>query len=115
MILIYFLHYVLLRQVPGMRRSEILSLTWEQVDFAPGVINIMQSKSGRSRAIPMNDYVVEELETIKARGSSEERSQIGHKTRRADRMTCLNSFILLMDVRRIELLASALRTRRSPS
>ena len=56
----------------GMRRGEIISLTWEQVDFVRGVINVMQSKSGRSRAIPMNAYVVEELEKVKARGISEE-------------------------------------------
>jgi integrase len=38
----------------GMRRTEILSLKWRNVDFAKSFISIEDSKSGRSRKVPMN-------------------------------------------------------------
>jgi integrase len=39
----------------GCRRGEILSLTWEQVDFARGVIVLERTKSGRAREVPMSE------------------------------------------------------------
>jgi len=45
----------------GMRKSEILSLRWKDVDFVKGFIHIADSKSGRSRDIPMNSPVFETL------------------------------------------------------
>lgn len=56
----------------GMRRGEILSLAWDQVDFSRRLINITQSKNGRSRSIPMNVRVVEELGRLRASGGSQE-------------------------------------------
>lgn len=43
----------------GMRRGELLSLRWANVDFSRGLIHVMnsrreQTKSGHSRSIPMN-------------------------------------------------------------
>jgi site-specific recombinase XerD len=38
----------------GMRRSEILSLKWEQVDFSRGAINLLDAASGEERQIPIN-------------------------------------------------------------
>jgi integrase len=49
----------------GMRRGEILSLTWDQVDFARGVITVERSKNDGVRHIPMNSQLTEELEAIK--------------------------------------------------
>jgi integrase len=43
----------------GMRRSEILSLKWSNVDLTRGYIFIEDSKSGKSRKIPMNAAVME--------------------------------------------------------
>jgi integrase len=45
----------------GMRKNEILSLRWKDVDFVKGFIHIADSKSGRSRDIPMNSLVFETL------------------------------------------------------
>jgi integrase len=46
----------------GMRRGEITSLTWSDVDFSRRVILVRQSKTGKSRLIPMNDEVRLELQ-----------------------------------------------------
>jgi len=49
----------------GMRRTEILSLKWKDVNFSKGYIFIEDSKSGRSRKIPMNIMTLETLKDIK--------------------------------------------------
>jgi integrase len=38
----------------GMRRGEIFSLCWPDVDFARGVIYVRHTKTGKDRAVPMN-------------------------------------------------------------
>ena len=48
----------------GMRRGEILSLKWEDVNFVKGFILIENSKSGRSRKVPMNNLVIETLRAV---------------------------------------------------
>ena len=45
----------------GMRRSEILSLKWRDVNFGQQSIYIADSKSGRCRKVPMNGMVIETL------------------------------------------------------
>jgi integrase len=52
----------------GMRRGEILSLRWRDVDTVKGFILIGDSKSGRSRKIPMNGAVFEALASLKQSG-----------------------------------------------
>ena len=49
----------------GMRRGEILDLQWEHVNFIARTIFIARSKTGKTRTIPMNDIVFEELKTLK--------------------------------------------------
>ncbi len=39
----------------GMRKSELLSLTWDTVDMANGVIRLKQTKNGKARALPLNE------------------------------------------------------------
>jgi len=49
----------------GMRRGEILDLHWEHVNFIARTIFIARSKTGKTRTIPMNDIVFEELKALK--------------------------------------------------
>ena len=55
---------ILLALNSGMRRGEILSLKWENVDLSKRYIHIEDSKSGKSRDVPMNGLVVEALSAI---------------------------------------------------
>lgn len=48
----------------GMRKMEILSLKWENIDFRRGIIHIKDSKSGRSREVYMNSLVFEALKAL---------------------------------------------------
>jgi len=38
----------------GMRRGELLKLTWNAVDFVSGTIHVREAKSGEGRRIPMS-------------------------------------------------------------
>ncbi|MCW4042874.1 MAG: tyrosine-type recombinase/integrase [Candidatus Bathyarchaeota archaeon] len=49
----------------GMRRGEILSLKWENVNPLKRCIHLEDSKAGKSRDIPMNGLVVEALSAIR--------------------------------------------------
>lgn len=66
----------------GMRRGEILSLSWANVDFSRRAINVKNTKTGRDRVVPMNVSVVRVLEGIQAEGIS---SEYVFKSNRTDR------------------------------
>jgi len=55
----------------GMRRGEILSLRRQDVDFVKGFILIGDSKSGKSRKVPMNGPVFEALKEKIGNGGGE--------------------------------------------
>lgn len=57
----------------AMRKSEALGLRWENVDFRKGFVYVggQDSKSGRSRTIPMSSLVFETLIGIKNESASE--------------------------------------------
>lgn len=52
----------------GMRRNEILSLRWNDIDLLKGYIFIGHSKSGRSRKVPINGHFFETLSGLKQDG-----------------------------------------------
>jgi len=49
----------------GMRRGEILSLKWEQIDLEVKEIRIESTKSGKSRIVDVNSLLSDELEKLK--------------------------------------------------
>jgi hypothetical protein len=55
---------VLLALHTGMRKTEQLSLRWEDVDLKQRVITVRDSKTGRSRHIPTNQVVVDTLQGV---------------------------------------------------
>ena len=52
----------------AMRRGEILSLKWADVDLVRGIITVANSKSGRSRRIPMSGEVAAVLGALPHHG-----------------------------------------------
>ena len=48
----------------GMRRGEIMGLTWDRADFARGVLLLDKTKSGRRREVPMNRAVYDALSSL---------------------------------------------------
>ncbi|MEN6560102.1 MAG: tyrosine-type recombinase/integrase [Acidobacteriota bacterium] len=52
----------------GMRRGEILSLKWTDLDLVRGIITVTNSKSGKSRKIPMSGAVGAALGGVPHRG-----------------------------------------------
>lgn len=55
----------------GMRRGEILSLKWSQVDFQRNFIHLIRTKSGKQREVPINSIVREELRALQLKGEGE--------------------------------------------
>lgn len=48
----------------GMRKGEILNLKWKDIDFDFLFIEVLESKSGRSRKIPLSDKAIQVLNSI---------------------------------------------------
>ena len=45
----------------GLRRAEVLGLTWDRVDLSRGVIRLERTKSGKRREVPMRQVVYNTL------------------------------------------------------
>jgi len=54
----------------GMRKEEILSLRWKDVDFRSRTISILDTKNGESSEIPMNDSVYRTLLAVRKNADS---------------------------------------------
>jgi integrase len=52
----------------GMRRSELLGLRWDQVNFEQGILTLLDTKNNDRRDIPMNETVKNTLRAIERRG-----------------------------------------------
>lgn len=48
----------------GLRRAELLELTWDRVDLSRSVIRLEVTKSGRRREVPINDACYRALSTL---------------------------------------------------
>ena len=68
-----------IEDVTGMRRGEVLGLTWERVDRARGVVLLDATKSGKRREVPLNSRA----DAVLARRGSK-RSGLVFGTRRWD-------------------------------
>ena len=51
----------------GMRKTEILSLKWKQVDMKNGLIHLSDTKSGKRRSVPINETLYITLKSIDRR------------------------------------------------
>lgn len=52
----------------GMRRGEILGLTWKDLDFTTGTITLTKTKNGRARKIPMSGEIAATLGAVPRHG-----------------------------------------------
>lgn len=55
----------------GLRRGELFSLNWDNIDFRAETITIPRTKSGEIRDVPMNKVVMETLRRVPTRLKSE--------------------------------------------
>ena len=55
----------------GMRKSEILNLKWNDIDFKRGIIYLLRTKNNEKREIPMNDAVITALIKVKKNPESQ--------------------------------------------
>jgi integrase len=51
----------------GMRKSEVLSLTWDSVDVKHGFIRLNQTKNGKARNVPINETLRAALTGLRTR------------------------------------------------
>jgi integrase len=68
----YVRHIVSVAINTGMRRGEILSLKWADVDFDAEIIRIVKSKSGKPQTVPINSSLLSELRTLRATAGKNE-------------------------------------------
>ncbi len=54
----------------GMRRGELLALTWKDIDFEARLSRVEKSKNGEKRSIPMSQTLRDTLKAIKVRDIS---------------------------------------------
>ena len=48
----------------GMRKGEILSLRWDQIDFEKGIITLVDTKNDQRRYVPMDETVKSTLRRV---------------------------------------------------
>ena len=54
----------------GLRQSELLRLTWTDVDWQTGILTVSRTKGGKSHRVPMNSVVQDLLSRLKLQGQS---------------------------------------------
>jgi integrase len=58
---------VIVAMETGLRRGELLGLTWDRVDLSRGVLRLEQTKSGKRREVPMRQVVYDVLAPLRAK------------------------------------------------
>nr|WP_318284540.1 MULTISPECIES: site-specific integrase [unclassified Methylobacterium] len=53
-----------------MRRGELLSLRWKEVDLEKGTVRLLRTKNGKPRTVPLTPRAIEELRGIEREGES---------------------------------------------
>ena len=64
----------------GMRRGEILSLEWDQVDLTKRIIRVEKTKSGKTRIIPISNFLFKELSSLKEKNGKPDYVFLNPKT-----------------------------------
>ncbi len=64
----------------GMRRGEILSLKWRNIDLQKGEILIEKAKSGKSRVVDVNSVLFKELLNLRSANPNQEHVFLNPKT-----------------------------------
>lgn len=62
----HFKPFIVIALNGGMRRGEILKLTWSNVDFRNRLVHVVKTKRSKNRAIPMNNILYRTLQGLKA-------------------------------------------------
>lgn len=55
----------------GMRKSEMINLTWQNIDLKAKLIHIEESKNGERRSVPISNSLLKELKLIENKNSNE--------------------------------------------
>lgn len=66
-----FKNYVLISLFSGIRRNNVLTLRWSNVDLKNGFIYLPETKNGEPQQVPMSNQLKELLETMRATADSE--------------------------------------------
>jgi len=56
--------FIILGVNTGMRKSNLINLQWEDIDFGAGVIHVLKTKSGKAYELPMNESVLNLLKRL---------------------------------------------------
>ncbi len=67
----YYIPIVICALQTGMRKGEIKNLKWSNIDFENRYIELLKTKSGKARKIPISDKLMAELIKLKANKISE--------------------------------------------
>lgn len=66
----YLLDLVQLDLATGLRKGELLSLRWEQVNLSARILTIKNTKTGRDRFVPLTDRAIEALSRLMRKTNS---------------------------------------------
>jgi integrase len=69
----HFKPFLVIALKSGMRRGEILKLSWPQVDFRNRMVHVVKTKRNKNRVVPMNNAMYKTLQELRAEANGSER------------------------------------------